>query len=79
MAAAGICATVVLQCWAWWTNARATATVTHAFWFLSNPAWEPPGGWSLWTAAALGGCVLLITTACLGARLQVRSVAASNR
>ena len=74
--AAGIAATAVLQCWAWWTNARFNANPSHAFWFLSNPAWSPPLGWPLWTVAALLGGLLLIVVAGLATRREAGSGAA---
>ncbi len=76
-AAIGIAATAVLQCWAWWTNARTSANPSRAFWFLSTPTWSPPLGWPVWTAAALAGCLLLIAVAGLGARFEAASSAAS--
>ena len=75
---AGIAATAVLQCWAWWTNARASASATHAFWFLANPVWNPPVGWPVLTAAALVGGLLLIAVAALGGRLELGSDAATD-
>jgi len=55
-AAVAIAAVAVMQPVAWYVNARIYAVGgAGPAWFLSAPAWSPPGGWWPWLIAALLG------------------------
>ncbi|SBW18717.1 hypothetical protein FDG2_0792 [Candidatus Protofrankia californiensis] len=60
VAAGVIAVSGVGQFAAWITNSHRYAVGPDGpLWFLSHPAWSPPGGWALWTVLA---CVPMIIT-----------------
>src|SRR3954447_17926842 len=49
---------------AWYVNARRSAVGTDGpLFFLSDPAWSPPGGWIPWLVLAVFGSLALIAAA----------------
>lgn len=49
---------ITIQVVAWWVNSRRYAVGADGpLWFVSNPDWSPPAGWTLWVIV-VGGVAL---------------------
>jgi len=56
--------TAAIQLLAWWLASRRLAVGTDGpLFFLSDPAWEPPGGWLPWVLMMLLGTVAYASVA----------------
>lgn len=56
--------TAAIQLLAWWLASRRLAVGTDGpLFFLSDPAWEPPGGWLPWLFTMLLGTVVYASVA----------------
>jgi hypothetical protein len=56
--------TAAIQLLAWWLASRRLAVGTDGpLFFLSDPAWEPPGGWLPWVLTMLLGTVAYASVA----------------
>ena len=59
-----VAAAAALQLAGWWVNSRRYAVGTDGpAWFFGQAEWSPPGGWTVWAAAAIAGTVVLALAA----------------
>jgi hypothetical protein len=60
----------VVQGYAWWYDARATADARGTIRFYAHAVWSPPLGWGPWIVVAALGAICLLGAAAEGLRAQ---------